>query len=106
MTRALLNLLQNAIRHAGGNVQVGLASPEPLTYVLTVDDDGPGVPPADRERVFDPFIRLDESRARGTGGTGLGLAIVRRVARWHNGEALVSDSPLGGARFVIRWHAA
>lgn len=106
MTRALLNLLQNAIRHAGGRVQVALASPAPRHYVLTVDDDGPGVPPADRERVFDPFIRLDESRDRGTGGTGLGLAIVRRVARWHNGEAAVSDSPLGGARFVIRWQAA
>ena len=106
MTRALLNLLQNAIRHAGRQVQVGLASPAPRQYVLTVDDDGPGVPPADRERVFDPFIRLDESRARGTGGTGLGLAIVRRVARWHNGEAQVSESPLGGARFVIRWQVS
>lgn len=106
MTRALLNLLQNAIRHSGGQVQVALASPAPRDYVLTVDDDGPGVPPADRERIFEPFIRLDESRARGTGGTGLGLAIVRRVARWHNGEALASDSPLGGARFVIRWTAA
>lgn len=106
MTRALLNLLQNAIRHAGERVQVGLTSPAPHNYVLTVDDDGPGVPPADRERIFEPFIRLDESRARGTGGTGLGLAIVSRVARWHNGTAFVADSPLGGARFVISWNAA
>ncbi|WAI85132.1 MULTISPECIES: ATP-binding protein [Achromobacter] len=104
MTRALLNLLQNAIRHAGGQVQVGLTRPAPHQYVLTVDDDGPGVPPADRERIFEPFIRLDESRARGTGGTGLGLAIVSRVARWHHGTALVADSPLGGARFVISWN--
>jgi len=73
--------------------------------VLTVDDDGPGVPPADRERIFEPFIRLDESRDRGTGGTGLGLAIVSRVARWHNGTALATDSPLGGARFVVSWKA-
>ncbi|MCW3153618.1 ATP-binding protein [Achromobacter spanius] len=106
MTRALLNLLQNAIRHAGGQVQVGLTRPAPRQYVLTVDDDGPGVPPADRERIFEPFIRLDESRARDTGGTGLGLAIVSRVARWHNGTALVADSPLGGARFVISWNVA
>ncbi|CAB3668962.1 MULTISPECIES: ATP-binding protein [Achromobacter] len=106
MTRALLNLLQNAIRHAGGRVQVALTSPAPQEYVLTVDDDGPGVPPADRERIFEPFIRLDESRDRGTGGTGLGLAIVSRVARWHNGSAQASDSPLGGARFVISWKAA
>jgi len=106
MTRALLNLLQNAIRHAGERVQVGLTSPAPHNYMLTVDDDGPGVPPADRERIFEPFIRLDESRARGTGGTGLGLAIVSRVARWHNGTAFVADSPLGGARFVISWNAA
>lgn len=105
MTRALLNLLQNAIRHAGGRVQVGLTSPAPQEYVLTVDDDGPGVPPADRERIFEPFIRLDESRDRGTGGTGLGLAIVSRVARWHNGMALATDSPLGGARFVVSWKA-
>ncbi|CAB3862478.1 ATP-binding protein [Achromobacter piechaudii] len=106
MTRALLNLLQNAIRHAGGRVQVALTSPAPHEYVLTVDDDGPGVPGADRERIFEPFIRLDESRARVTGGTGLGLAIVSRVARWHNGAAAVSDSALGGARFEIRWNAA
>ena len=65
-------------------------------YVLMVDDDGPGIPLADRERIFEPFIRLDESRDRGTGGTGLGLAIVSRVARWHNSTAEVVDSPLGG----------
>ncbi|WMD21963.1 ATP-binding protein [Achromobacter seleniivolatilans] len=103
MTRALLNLLQNAIRHAGGRVQVSLTSPALREYVLTVDDDGPGIPLPDRERIFEPFIRLDESRDRGTGGTGLGLAIVSRVARWHNGTAQASDSPLGGARFTISW---
>ena len=79
MTRALLNLLQNAIRYAGGNIRVSLVSPR-REYVLMVDDDGPGIPLADRERIFEPFIRLDESRDRGTGGTGLGLAIVSRGA--------------------------
>ncbi|WZB60661.1 ATP-binding protein [Achromobacter xylosoxidans] len=106
MTRALLNLLQNAIRYAGGNIRVSLVSPAPREYVLMVDDDGPGIPLADRERIFEPFIRLDESRDRGTGGTGLGLAIVSRVARWHNGTIEVVDSPLGGARFIISWKAA
>ena len=75
---------------------MSLVSPAPREYVLMVDDDGPGIPLADRERIFEPFIRLDESRDRGTGGTGLGLAIVSRVARWHNGTAEVVDSPLGG----------
>ncbi len=106
MTRALLNLLQNAIRHAGGQVQVSLLGASAREYVLIVDDDGPGILPADRERIFEPFIRLDESRDRGTGGVGLGLAIVSRVARWHNGTVQASESPLGGARFVIAWKTA
>ena len=105
MTRALLNLLQNAIRHAGGRVQVSLLGGSAREYVLMVDDDGPGIAPADRERIFEPFIRLDESRDRETGGVGLGLAIVSRVARWHNGSVRADDSPLGGARFVIAWKA-
>ena len=55
--------------------------------------------------MFEPFIRLDESRDRGTGGAGLGLAIVQRVAANHGGTIEVRDSPLGGARFVLRWPA-
>lgn len=106
MTRALLNLLQNAIRYASRQVQVSLISPAPREYVLMVDDDGPGIPVADRERIFEPFIRLDESRDRGTGGAGLGLAIVKRVAVSHKGTIEVQHSPLGGARFVLRWMSA
>ena len=71
------------------------------TLVLTVDDDGPGIPAADRARVFEPFQRLDSSRDRQTGGFGLGLAIVRRVALVHGGDVRLEDSPLGGARFVM-----
>ncbi|WP_241341853.1 ATP-binding protein, partial [Burkholderia cenocepacia] len=69
--------------------------------VLSVDDDGPGIPAAERARVFEPFQRLDSSRDRQTGGFGLGLAIVRRVAQVHGGDVRLEDSPLGGARFVI-----
>jgi signal transduction histidine kinase len=71
--------------------------------VIHVDDDGAGIPPGERDRVFEPFARLDASRTRASGGFGLGLAIVKQVARWHGGEAFVTDSPLGGARVTIAW---
>lgn len=72
------------------------------TVVLAVDDDGPGVPTADRERVFERFVRLDEARARDAGGSGLGLAIVRAVVAGHGGSVAVESGALGGARFVVR----
>ncbi|MGE8658215.1 MAG: ATP-binding protein [Achromobacter sp.] len=103
MSRALLNLVQNAVRYASGRVDIALTHTPPGHFELIVDDDGPGIPVADRERIFEPFIRLDESRDRGTGGAGLGLAIVRRVAAGHRGAVWVCDSPMGGARFVLRW---
>ncbi|MCH1994655.1 ATP-binding protein, partial [Achromobacter xylosoxidans] len=103
MTRALSNLVQNAVRYARERVEVALLPTCDGGFELIVDDDGPGIPPTDRERVFEPFIRLDESRDRGTGGAGLGLAIVQRVAASHGGSIRVCDSPLGGARFVLRW---
>ena len=71
--------------------------------VVSVDDDGPGVPPRERSRLFEPFTRLEGSRGRDSGGVGLGLAIVKSVAEWHGGVAEISDSPLGGARVSIRW---
>ena len=74
-------------------------------FQLIVDDDGPGIPAAERENIFEPFIRLDDSRDRGTGGAGLGLAIVKRVAASHNGSIEACASPLGGARFMLRWPA-
>ncbi|OWY39047.1 two-component system sensor histidine kinase RstB [Xenophilus sp. AP218F] len=104
ITRALDNLLSNARRHAQSQVQAGVALEE-QHYVITVDDDGPGIPESDRERVFDPFVRLDESRGRKTGGHGLGLAIVAGIARAHRGQVKIETSPLGGARFVLRWPA-
>src|SRR5215210_864986 len=99
--RAMLdNLLENAARHghAGGRVRAELARDDGA-LVLTVDDDGPGVEPGERDRIFERFTRGGEAR---TGGSGLGLALVRQQARLHGGEAVVSESPLGGARFQVR----
>ena len=70
---------------------------------IHVDDDGIGIPPEERQRVFFAFTRLDRSRDRATGGYGLGLAIVRRVLEQHGGTASAEESPLGGARFTISW---
>ncbi len=105
MSRALLNLVQNAVRYASRHVEVELRQCPAGGFELIVDDDGGGIAPDDRARVFEPFIRLDESRDRGTGGAGLGLAIVWRVAASHGGGIDIQDSPLGGARFVLRWPA-
>ena len=102
MARALVNLLRNARKHAVASVQVSLREESGRT-VLAVDDDGAGIPVRERERLFEPFTRLDDSRDRDSGGFGLGLAIVRQVARWHGGEAAITDSPLGGARVSIVW---
>ena len=70
---------------------------------VAVDDDGPGVPPEQREAVFQPFKRLDGERERRSRGWGLGLAIVRRVAEAHGGQARMQSAPLGGARLLIDW---
>jgi signal transduction histidine kinase len=74
--------------------------------LLAVEDDGDGVPLADRERVFDRFVRLDDARARDSGGSGLGLAIVREIAVAHGGSVAVGSAGLGGARFEVRLPAA
>ena len=102
MARALVNLLRNASTHARSTVAVSLRRDDGRT-VIHVDDDGRGIPGAERERLFEPFARLDDSRDRDSGGFGLGLAIVRQVARWHGGDATITDSPLGGARVSIVW---
>jgi signal transduction histidine kinase len=95
------NLVDNAVRHAHTHVVVSLTEDDG-SAVLTVDDDGTGVPEDERERVFERFVRLDEARSRDAGGAGLGLAIVRDAVRAHGGDATVVTSPLGGARFVVR----
>jgi len=100
--RALSNLVQNADRYGNGLVKVGLEQ-YGSDLLIHVDDDGPGIPEQDRERIFEPFARLDASRNRESGGHGLGLAIVKRVVDCHKGSVVVTSSPLGGSRFTIRW---
>jgi signal transduction histidine kinase len=101
LAQVVRNLVDNAQRHAATRVAVSLRN-ESGELVLVVDDDGPGIPEADRERVFDRFTRLDAARGRADGGAGLGLAVVRRVVEQHGGTVAISDSPLGGARFEVR----
>ncbi len=104
LRRVVRNLVDNAERHAETRVAVGCteqASPAGATAVITVDDDGPGIPDADRTAVFERFRRLDDSRQRATGGTGLGLAIVLDIVDRHGGSVEIATSALGGARFVV-----
>jgi signal transduction histidine kinase len=101
ISRVLSNLLDNAQRHARRTVQIEVRRDGDHAE-LAVSDDGAGVTEADRERIFERFSRLDAARSRDTGGTGLGLAIARDIACAHNGTLSVGDSPLGGARFVLR----
>ncbi|MCV6639510.1 ATP-binding protein [Candidatus Albibeggiatoa sp. nov. NOAA] len=102
MQRAVSNLLRNAMRYAKTQIQVSIEM-QKKQYCIHIDDDGMGIPTADRERLFQPFVRLDSSRSRSEGGYGLGLAIVKQIALWHQGDAVISDSPLGGARISIIW---
>lgn len=101
LARMVGHLLDNAARHADHAVAVSLQT-ENGEVVLSVDDDGPGVSIADRERVFERFGRLDEARSRDHGGAGLGLAVVAGIAERSGGRALIEDSHLGGARFIVR----
>ncbi|MET9880126.1 HAMP domain-containing sensor histidine kinase [Actinacidiphila glaucinigra] len=105
LERVLDNLLDNARRHATGSVAVRVTR-DAGWAVLEVTDDGPGIPEADRERVFDRFIRLDESRTRDAGGAGLGLAIVRDIVHRHGGYADAGSAPQGGALLRVRLPSA
>ncbi len=98
------NLLSNAFRYARSRVQVTFSVANGQNN-LTVEDDGPGVPPADRTRVFTSFVQLEQMSVTRT-GFGLGLAIVARAMEWHQGEVFVTESPWGGASFRARWPSA
>ncbi|MFJ8665213.1 ATP-binding protein [Streptomyces sp. NPDC093600] len=101
LARVLANLLDNAQRHARRRITVTVHK-EGAWAVVAVTDDGEGVPAAERERVFERFVRLDDARTRDEGGAGLGLAIARDVARRHGGDLTVTAGPSGGARFALR----
>ena len=100
LARAVRNLADNAARHARGRVAFRLSERDGVAE-LHVDDDGPGIPEADRDRVFERFVRLDGSRVRTDGGAGLGLAIVAEIVSAHGGSVQVGDAPLGGARLTV-----
>lgn len=100
LARALRNLTDNAARHAAGTVALRVATRGGRVHV-EVEDDGSGIPPGQRELVFERFARLDEGRARDAGGSGLGLAIVRRIARAHGGDVRADQGTLGGALMVL-----
>jgi two-component system, OmpR family, sensor kinase len=99
LTQVLRNLIGNARRHAGAAGRVAIAATASGSRLtICVDDDGPGIPPAERERVFDRFHRSEAARDRRSGGAGLGLAIGRSIVELHGGRIWAEDSPLGGAR--------
>lgn len=101
LTHLLINLISNAVRHAQKQVEVTIETGDKL-IALHIDDDGPGIPEAEREQIFLPFARLDKSRSRDSGGTGLGLAIVRVIADKLSATVTTTSSPtFGGARFSV-----
>ena len=100
MKRALANLVSNALKY-GGNARIVLARPLAGHLTLLVEDDGPGIPPGELERVFEPFQRIEGSRNRETGGTGLGLPIARNILRAHGGDVVLTNRPMGGTCAVV-----
>ncbi|MTD54177.1 sensor histidine kinase [Amycolatopsis pithecellobii] len=101
----LNNLLRNACRYARSQIVVSVLAGR-ATVRVVVDDDGPGVPPEHRDRVFDRFYRIADDRSRTSGGSGLGLAMVAEAVRRRGGRVTVSESPEGGARFQVTWRRA
>ena len=104
METLIRNLLYNAIRYARNRVRLTFGI-DADRYSLCVEDDGPGIPEHDRERVFASFVQLQQPGATKQ-GFGLGLAIVKRIAEWHGGNAACTASELGGAKFTVTWPAA
>jgi len=98
--RCLANLIAIARRYGGGAVDATLVD-NAAAVEIRIEDRGPGIPAAERERVFEPYVRLEASRARHTGGTGLGLAIARAVARAHGGDVRLEARAGGGTSAVV-----
>ena len=101
LQRAVRNLIDNASQHARSGVSLTLTVIDQHAHI-DVTDDGPGVQPADRKRVFERFVRLDESRARAAGGTGLGLSIVAQIVAAHDGDVALMDPPTAGCLVRVR----
>ncbi len=97
--RAFANLIENAVKY-GRAARVQLDD-VPSRIRVRIDDDGPGIPEADMEVVFEPFRRLETSRNRGTGGTGLGLTIARQVISQHGGTIMLANRPSGGLTVIV-----
>jgi two-component system, OmpR family, sensor kinase ParS len=102
MARAISNLVHNAFRFASSTILVQLTSTKQGLEIL-VSDDGPGIPKAQRKRLFEPFAKIDQSRNKQALGFGLGLAIVKRIVDKHKGQITITDSVLGGAQFKLRF---
>jgi signal transduction histidine kinase len=100
VSRVIRNLVDNAVRHAKSRVDIHVGSRDG-NVILTVSDDGPGIAPADRARVFERFVRLDSDRARTGGGTGLGLAIVAEVVAANGGTVNIDDRCGGGTTITV-----
>ena len=98
--RAFSNIIRNAARFATRQIVITLQQ-EKTAIAIIIEDDGPGIPPEQRERVFEPFVRLDQSRCRDSGGVGLGLALAKKICEAHGGSLTISSSPLGGARLCL-----
>ena len=100
MKRAVANLVSNAISY-GGSARVSLIPPHDGTLVIEVEDNGPGIPPGELDRVFEPFHRGEPSRNRETGGVGLGLPIARNIFRAHGGDVSLANRPMGGVKAAV-----
>ncbi len=104
LRQIVLNLLDNAVKYGplGQTVSVTLSAVRDRV-VITVDDNGPGVPKSDREKIWDPYVRLSRETESAAGGSGIGLSIVRELVKLHEGKTWVEDAPGGGARFVVEF---
>jgi signal transduction histidine kinase len=100
LKRALTNLVTNAVTY-GGSAHVRLLTPSDGMATIEIEDDGPGIPPGELERVFEPFHRGEPSRNRETGGVGLGLPIARNIVRAHGGDVVLANRPAGGAKATV-----
>jgi signal transduction histidine kinase len=100
LKRALANLVGNAISYGGG-ARLTLGQTRPDTVTVEIEDDGPGIPPGELDRIFEPFHRVEGSRNRETGGVGLGLPIARNILRAHGGDVTLGNRPNGGARATV-----